>query len=172
MEVRGIPMVQEAVRLGWGHINVNVSDLDAAIRFYEKLGFSVLLPGIPYLGLKREAPPQQLSESSAAALGLETSVAGRACIMQLGKGFPMLDLTELSRADGSAPLSTGDRGIVRICLASQNLEQDYAGLTNDGVEFLSPPQVGQGGSAKIAVCRDPDGTLIEIDLDRWSELVG
>ena len=34
-------MAEEAVRLGWGHINVNVSDLDASIRFYEKLGFSV-----------------------------------------------------------------------------------------------------------------------------------
>ena len=168
-------MVQEEIRLGWGHINVNVGDLDAAIRFYEKLGFSVLLPGIPYLGLKQEAPPQLLSESAAAALGLEVPVAGRACILQLGKGFPMLDLTELSRPGGSAPLSTRDRGIVRICLASQNLEQDHARLVGEGVEFLSSPQVGQGGSAKIAVCRDPDGTLIElieIDLDRWSELVG
>ncbi|MAI78961.1 MAG: lyase [Deltaproteobacteria bacterium] len=168
-------MGQKEVRLGWGHINVNVSDLDAAIIFYEKLGFSVLLPGIPYLALSQEAPKQPLSESSAAALGLETPVAGRACIMQLGKGFPMLDLTELLGPAGSVPLTTRDRGIVRICLASQNLDQDYARLTNDGVEFLSSPQLGEGGSAKIAVCRDPDGTLIElieIDLDRWSELVG
>ena len=168
-------MAEEAVRLGWGHINVNVSDLDASIRFYEKLGFSVLLPGIPYLGLKQESPPQPLSEAGAAALGLKTPVAGRACIMQLGKGFPMLDLTELSHTKGSSPLTTRDRGIVRICLASPNLDQAYAALTHDGVEFLSPPKVGEAGSAKIAVCRDPDGTLIElieIDLDRWSDLVG
>ena len=93
--------------------------------------------------------------------------------MQLGNGFPMLDLTELSIPGGSAPLSTRDRGLVRICLASQDLERDHARLVKEGVEFLSPPKAGTGGSAKIAVCKDPDGTLIElieINLDLWSTL--
>ena len=30
--------------LSWGHININVSDLDTSIAFYEKLGFSLLIP--------------------------------------------------------------------------------------------------------------------------------
>ena len=38
-------------RFGWGHININVSDLDASVGFYEKLGFEVFIPGIPYLNL-------------------------------------------------------------------------------------------------------------------------
>ena len=29
----------QTVNLSWGHININVSDLDASIEFYEKLGF-------------------------------------------------------------------------------------------------------------------------------------
>ena len=30
---------EPSARLRWGHININVSDLDASINFYEKLGF-------------------------------------------------------------------------------------------------------------------------------------
>ena len=44
-------MKQQTPSLSWGHININVSNLDQSIAFYQKLGFSVLLPGIPYLGL-------------------------------------------------------------------------------------------------------------------------
>ena len=29
--------------LSWGHININVSDLDTSIAFYEKPGFSLLM---------------------------------------------------------------------------------------------------------------------------------
>ena len=61
-------------------------------------------------------------------------------------------------------------GLVRICLASQNLAKDYALLTSAGVEFLSEPTEGVGGLAEIVICRDPDGTLIEliqIHLAKW-----
>ena len=168
-------MSEQAASLSWGHINVNVSDLERAIEFYTKLGFSLFLPGIPYLDLEQGTPPREIPEEATHALGLKGRATGRACIMQLGKGFPMLDLTELSVADAADPLVNGDRGIVRICLASRDLASDYARLTGEGVEFLSPPTAGNGGSAEIAVCRDPDGTLIELielHLDRWSELVG
>ena len=41
----------QVVDLSWGHININVSNLDASIEFYEKIGFEVFLPVIPYLEL-------------------------------------------------------------------------------------------------------------------------
>tara|TARA_B100001105_G_scaffold178557_1_gene143962 strand:- start:40 stop:216 length:177 start_codon:yes stop_codon:yes gene_type:complete len=41
-------------KLGWVHININVSNLENAIAFYQKLGFSVIIPGIPYLGIEKE----------------------------------------------------------------------------------------------------------------------
>ena len=167
-------MSDEDGGLAWGHINVNVSDLDRSIAFYELLGFAVLFPGIPYLDVEQGPVPREIPEPGASALGLEPSTQGRGCIMQLGKGFPMLDLTDLSCSDAASPLKTRDQGIVRICLASRNLAGDYKRLVEAGVEFLSAPKPGKGSSAEIAVCKDPDGTLIELielHLDRWSELV-
>ena len=41
--------------LSWGHININVSDLDTSIAFYQKLGFSLLIPGVPYLGIGKDS---------------------------------------------------------------------------------------------------------------------
>ena len=36
----------------WRHINVNVSDLDRSIAYYETLGFEVYRPAILYLNLE------------------------------------------------------------------------------------------------------------------------
>ena len=34
-------------RFSWGHININVQNLDQSIAFYRKLGFEVFIPGVP-----------------------------------------------------------------------------------------------------------------------------
>jgi len=109
--------------LSWGHININVSDLDASVAFYEKLGFSLVIPGVPYLGMAKDAT-SEIPAKQAAALGLVTGSSARACIMQLDDGFPKIDLTEFSK---NSPKETGandDLGIVRLCLASRDLEEE------------------------------------------------
>ncbi len=158
-----------APNLSWGHININVSNLDISIAFYEKLGFSMLIPGVPYLGIGKDLGamiPAKLSK----ALEVPVGTTARACIMQLGHGFPKIDLTEYTKDSPHAAAANDDLGIVRICLATQNLAQDYALLKSTGVEFLSEPTEGVGGVADIAICRDPDGTLIElieVHLKEW-----
>ncbi len=107
-------------RFGWGHININVKDLDVSVRFYQKLGFEPFISGIPYLNLTSE--------------------------------------------------QNKDRGLVRLCLISQDLTSDYEHLKGQGVEFLSPPQPCHQRMADVATCVDPDGSLIEllqVYLDRW-----
>ena len=162
---------ERPVQLGWGHINLNVRNLDRSVAFYELLGFEIFFPAIPYLGLSSKPGTNPLPEAAEQALGLPKGTRGRACIMKLGAGFPMLDLTEFEAPPQSAPpLENRDRGFVRICLASQNLAQDHARLQAQGVEFLSAPTTAHDGLAEIAICSDPDGALIEliqIHLDRW-----
>jgi catechol 2,3-dioxygenase-like lactoylglutathione lyase family enzyme len=158
-------------RLIWGHININVSDLDASIHFYQQLGFELFMPSIPYLNLTAEpGQSRQLSPELAEGLGVPAGTTGRACIMQLGKGLPKLDLTELSATDSRGPLHNSDLGFVRLCLASQDLRSDYQRLSDQGVEFLSPPTQCANRLADMAICKDPDGTLIEllqVYLERW-----
>ena len=156
--------------LSWGHININVSHLDASIAFYQKLGFSMLLPGIPYLDLTASECVNKMPSAAARALAMPVQSEGRACIMQLDDGFPKIDLVEWSDAKQQPPLGNADLGLVRFCLASQDLATDYAKLVEQGVEFLSEPQTTKDGKADIAVCVDPDGSLIEliqIYFEKW-----
>ena len=150
-------------RLSWGHINVNVTRLEDSVAFYELLGFTVLMPGIPYLKLN-QTKPEILNPEAAAALNLPLETRGRACIMQLNRGFPKLDLTEWGAAERetATALHNQDTGIVRMCLASENLDKDYRELLAAGVRFLSEPKQTEEGKADIAICQDPDGSLIEI----------
>jgi catechol 2,3-dioxygenase-like lactoylglutathione lyase family enzyme len=163
-----------AMGLNWGHININVSNLEASISFYEKLGFQSFLPGIPYLNLSRDSEAT-VPDDAARALGMRVGSRGRACIMQLDHGFPKIDLTESSENNQREPLSNQDLGLVRICLVSEDLAGDYEALRNQGVRFLHPPAVCHERLADVAVCVDPDGALIEIlqvYLDRWGPFLG
>lgn len=166
-----IEVSNEASRLSWGHINLNVRDLEASVAFYEGLGFEILMPSIPYMGILREGEPRPVPAEGMRALKLPDGISGRGCILRLGSGFPMLDITEWAGRAGRAPLANEDRGLVRICLASQNLSEDYERLTARGVPFLSAPQVCQGGMAEIAICLDPDGSMIEliqVRIEKWA----
>jgi catechol 2,3-dioxygenase-like lactoylglutathione lyase family enzyme len=156
-------------RFDWGHININVSDLDASIAFYEKLGFEPFIPAIPYLNLNG-SEAASIPDGAGDALGLPPNTRGRACIMQLNDGFPKIDLTELKDIAQQQPLQNADIGIVRICLVSTDLDADYKHLIDEGVTFLSPPQACHERLGDVACCVDPDGTLIEllqVYLDRW-----
>ena len=159
-------------RFRWGHININVADLDLSISFYEELGFEIFMSGIPYLGLEAEEF-KEMPTPMAEALGVPFGTKGRSCIMQLDKGLPKLDLTEFSAPKPHPPLRNQDTGIVRLCLASKDLQADYEQLAAKGVEFLAPPSLCAERMAEIAVCKDPDGTLIEllqVHLDRWPRI--
>ena len=161
-------------RFGWGHININVRDLGVSMRFYEKLGFEPFIPGIPYLNLTAETE-NPLPDECAEALGIPTGTRGRACIMQLDNGFPKIDLTELAGVDQRAPLENKDRGLVRLCLVSQDLIADYEHLQSQGIESLSPPKPCHERMADVVTCVDPDGNLIEllqVYLDRWPPIPG
>ena len=146
-----------------------MSDLDTSIAFYEKLGFSLLIPGVPYLGIWKDAGAEIPAQQSK-ALHVPAGTTARACIMQLDDGFPKIDLTEYAKESPQAAAVNDDLGMVRLCLGSQNLAQDYAILKSTGVEFLSAPTEGVGGLADIVICRDPDGILIELiqpHLEKW-----
>ncbi len=161
-------------KFGWGHININVSNLEAAVAFYRKLGFEPFLPAIPYLNLDSDNT-KVMDDETTEALGLPSGASGRACIMQLDDGFPKIDLTEFEDTEQDSPLQNKDLGLVRLCLVSQDLARDYAALSEAGVPFLSPPRTCHQRMAEVATCVDPDGTLIElleVHLENWPSIPG
>ena len=163
-----------AAKFGWGHININVSDLETAVAFYRKLGFEPFLPAIPYLNLDSDNT-KSMDDETAEALGLPAGASGRACIMQLDDGFPKIDLTEFEDTDQESPPQNKDLGLVRLCLVSGDLARDYAALSEAGVRFLSPPRTCHQRMAEVATCVDPDGTLIElleVHLENWPPIPG
>ena len=162
---------EAASPLAWGHVNLNVHDLEVSIAFYAQLGFGLFLPGIPYLGIRREGPPAEIPAGCADALGLPVGTRANGCILGLPGGFPMLDLTAYATSVERAPVEAGRPSWERICLASQDLASDVARLREAGVPFLTEPAQDPGGLARIAVCLDPDGNrieLIQIAVEKWT----
>lgn len=53
-------------------------------------------------------------------------------------------------------------GISHIALTVNDLNTEYRRLENEGIQFNSPPQLSPDGYAKVAFCRAPEGTLIEL----------
>ena len=70
-------MTDHVLQFTWGHVNVNVSNLERSIAFYEKLGFESFRPGIPYLDLTDGAGTAEIPDSCAHALGLAVETRAR-----------------------------------------------------------------------------------------------
>jgi glyoxylase I family protein len=138
------------------HINLNVSDIDRSIGFYEALGFVVLG--------RNDA---EWSPETGDVLGVP-GAQGRACIMSL-KG-DIARTTKLDLLEWKHPLSpsrprpeANDPGAPRIALRVRNVEAAYRELSSAGVEFVSEPAGAAPalGIANVVCCRDPDGFLVE-----------
>ena len=89
-------------RFRWGHININVADLDLSISFYEELSFEIFMSGIPYLGLEAEEF-KEMPTSMTEALGVPFGTKGRSCIMQLDKGFTQARFNRVFRSKSTRP---------------------------------------------------------------------
>jgi len=143
------------------HINVNVTNFERSLAFYELLEFRIVRDlgevGNKYLerGLRM---PHSL---------------GRAALLQCGddKRSTRLDLIEWKnpQPEGKPYPHLWHVGMARIALVTDKLRElcDKVKTANiPGVEFFSEPQVfpqkdGKGGDSFVCFT-DPDGTVIEL----------
>ena len=138
------------------HFNINCTNFERSRAFYELLGFR----------------PLHLGESIGAALENALGLpAGAHCvggIFRLGtaEDGALLDLLEWQQPapEGQPYDRLNNVGVARVCLISTDIWADHASLTEQGVEFVSEPQLLEGpDSAAWIVCfHDPDGTIIEL----------
>ena len=142
------------------HVNVNCSDFERSLRFYQMLGFRVVLD-IPAV------TEGAANSDTGRGLGLPDSIA-RAAIMTLSDDprATRLDLIEWTTPrDTAKPYARLNHlGIARIALFTKGLRDEYARLKREGVEFISEPVVIRTGAgpALFACFYDPDGTVLEL----------
>jgi catechol 2,3-dioxygenase-like lactoylglutathione lyase family enzyme len=136
-------------------ININVSDMDRSVRFYEHLGLSKVSDHIH--------DSAQIGEM----WGIENFASLRLCWMALHENVaPMLDLVQLLEPppDDEPKPSLQRVGAQRIVFIASDIEALHARLVEIGAEILSPLQetVGHEGQVvKTLYFKDPDGTLLE-----------
>ena len=138
------------------HININVTNFERSLAFYQMLGFKVVAD------LKEGGNPQ-LDK------GLQMQNGrGRASLLMLGDNShaTRIDLIEWKnpKTEGKPYPNLYHAGAARIALKTKNLPQVYEDLKAKGVEFLSEPQelTFPVGKASFVSFKDPDGTILEL----------
>ncbi len=139
-----------AVLLNLVHVNINVSDLDRAIAFYERIGFHVM---------------HRLEGEGSDTMGPATS---RGAVMSLSddpRASCKIELLKWTPSENEPPRerSPYQVGVSRIAIRTKNLLETVEELRSRGVEFLSEPhEIDVVGAKRYVLFRDPDGTLLEL----------
>lgn len=141
------------------HININVTNLERSISFYEKLGFK-LVRKFRYDGVN--------AEKTSKAFGVPTC-EGSVAYMRASNlpGEPVLDLIEWDNAGGQGKpyKDPTNLGIFRIAMLADNPAEYAKELEEKGIELLGPVSYGvpPGGEQFAAFAfYDPDGTFLEV----------
>lgn len=142
---------------GLVHVNINCSDFDRSLRFYELLGFQKVI----------DVPPKNTLEVAAAVGMPPYTVKGALLILQNSKTPLMIDLLEWQDPTDNRPPYPNlyHLGIARVALSTNDLDSDVAFLKSEGVEFLSNPatvKIENQPETRFVCFKDPDGTILEL----------
>ena len=142
--------------LSVAHCNVNCSDLERSKRFYSEL-----------VGLEAQAHTAPEQPQDGTGFGLPR-VQWDAFMMQDATRTTSVDLLEWKVPEpvGRPYPALNHLGFARLCLSVPNLDAVHARLRAAGVECLSEPctypiQPEAGLHARVLMCLDPDGTVVE-----------
>lgn len=140
---------------GMVHANINCSDFDRSLEFYQRLGFELVA-----------MVPETNTAEVAAAVGMPPYRV-RGGILRLPGESTLLDLLEWQDPTDPEPPYPHlyHLGLARIALRTTDLEADLVELAAAGVTPIGPPAdvhwAGQPTS-RIACFPDPDGTIVEL----------
>lgn len=141
------------------HININCSNFDVSLAFYQRLGFKVVL---------EFDEAMTFGETGLGPiLRLPDDCDGRAALLALGDqpGAMRLDLIEWKSpiVTGSQAPNLARQGFGRICLKVLDADRLHRDLVEAGYMPYTPPgriQLG-GWDIKVFCVEDPDGVVIE-----------
>jgi len=133
------------------HLNIVVSDLEAAVRFFQMLGFT---EGIA-------------AHLDAAFLGRVTGIAGASGrFSALHHPGSNLSIEVLEFAQGPAPepgIGEANRiGLRHLAFAVEDIDAEVERLAAHGIRFLSPVETWEKTGKRLVYFRGPDGILLEL----------
>ena len=140
---------------GMVHVNINCSDFDRSLEFYQRLGYRLVA-----------MVPETNTPEVAAAVGMPPYRV-RGGILHLPGESTLIDLLEWQDPADDAPPYPHlyHLGIARIALRTTDLDADLAELAGVGITPVGPPASvpwpGQPTS-RIACFEDPDGSIVEL----------
>lgn len=143
---------------GFVHAQINVSDLERSISFYEMLGFEVISKGT----IKDPGVFAVLGLGGTRMRGAFLRIPGRST-----KVTPMIDMIQFidPPPDGTPYRTLNHLGIARLCFQVDDIVAAAARLQAQGVELVGPigelVTKGGGMTSKVLCFRDPDGTVLE-----------
>ena len=138
------------------HININVTDIERSLEFYQRIGFKVMhvfgnrptgdvAEGMDYGGRQMRGAVLSISDDPRAATKIEL--------------IQWID-PPTRRASEKTEASAG---VSRIAIRTKNLREYCEELKAKGVKFLHEPQeIDIVGAKRFVMFRDPDGTLLEL----------
>jgi glyoxylase I family protein len=137
------------------HFNINCTNLERTVPFYELLGFKVIYDFRE--GMK--------SQEMADAFGLPVADL-KGVHLRIGDNE---EATRIDLLEFVAPPPRGKpydalncTGVARVCLKTKGIWQMYERLKARGVSFLSEPKKLPGTEVTIVCFKDPDGTFLEL----------
>lgn len=137
------------------HVNLNCSNYERSLAFYEKLGFQIVHE-FAVGGDPRTRP----------MLGLSVERRSRSCLLSLEPDNPSataLDLVEWSNPPGAHGVSPdmAATGLRRLAVRVDDIHRTHARLSAQGVVFMTPPGQNARGTW-LCCCLDPDGVFVQL----------
>lgn len=133
------------------HVGIVVSDIERALTFYRDL-----------LGLEVRVDQREDALFVDKILG-RSGTDLRTVKLGAPEGVALVELLEFrdTPAGGDAP-GPANLGPTHAALTVDALDTLHERLRSASVQFVSAPTRSADGKAKVAFCRDPDGTLLEL----------
>ena len=133
----------------FSHLRINVTDLDASIAWYERLGFT--------------------AKATARSAQADDAVLSYASLVTDGDPSFSLELTQWEdpKGTGQAASPAYHRGLYRIALGVDDVNAAYEQLSLTAGEPLSPPEFVELpgtrlGGVTVLFLRDPDNVVVEL----------
>ena len=132
------------------HTGIVVDNLKKSLWFYtEKMDFSVF---------KHQDEAGPFIES---ILGLDALVV--TTVKLILKNRQMIELLDFAtHKKNISEKLINDIGPTHLAFTVDNLDETYTDFLNDGINFISKPKMSQDGRVKVAFCKSPEGTYIEL----------